>query len=823
MNSIQVQSPVCYNSLFKKINDKNEAHEKLLRLIADFKTRGFTYKRVLYNNELKAARDIVAEKFDETESYPYYNKIVQFIYTRDKVCNPFGRWVKYDFFEPLACFEYARNLVEKKTYRNIKIKKLAGLIFSLLCLEPSMDENDGKHILRKPNRLYQIAGITQESFSVYANLLECDYHFPVNILEGEYKTSIVFTGLFELRKKIIFHLYPIQEKYYQSCKNLDLTSGINFRDNDFEEICINYETKYLKDRYGRFHFRGMNGNPFCRIHRTSAGYSLSTQLYILRYDIILKVLYTKKLRYLTDSFNKSERESILNIRPKRIMSLKEYLIRNGINATVRPISSPNNPTSSGEHFQQIKDSIKVVNDISKNGIYVPDEKIRVLLSIYNDKEAEIFRDPINNSFLHNFEDYNEEKPNHDEKQDEKKNKRNKYSTLIAVKTIINELRNIHHTMYEQGYGDNRLRGLFIPHGANTHRMSCRKYNLQAISRELRKKIFTATPGWKLLSADVSGQDIAIGANLAGKIFIGNPETQDESRNINETLSKLSMAYSPDNRHKPIDYLTNLIIREKNLSKLWDKKLIREAVKKIIYTTSYGGGINTIIKNQKKKFVAHINNSIELLKLPDKLKPRMPNKVDDFKRIKKYLEELQKLNINIIQKISYSQHLNDIDRLANKLVNEDIDIELWLKEIRSIYDFIIEKIKINYPGIIEAFDYYNKYTEDNKLTYPSLLGWQTPTEILNAKFKKVNITRSKSYPIQSSGAEFIRQWIIELSHEEGYNKDFRIINAIHDQLIVEAKDSVADHVSIAMLETAKSAARKVNLIPETIKIPEIEVS
>jgi hypothetical protein len=163
-----------------------------------------------------------------------------------------------------------------------------------------------------------------------------------------------------------------------------------------------------------------------------------------------------------------------------------------------------------------------------------------------------------------------------------------------------------------------------------------------------------------------------------------------------------------------------------------------------------------------------------------------------------------------------QIFNLYDNIVRIINNYEASMEI-IKEVEQI-------LKEEYPGIFEFFDYLYEYYKAYKITYPSFLGWQTvledsdtfiPQKNQNGFARKIN--KSKSFPIQASGAEFIRQWLIEISQVAGYANAFHIVNVIHDQIDLEIPEGKGDYYKVILEDTKNTAAQKVGIDPETIHL------
>ncbi|MDF1612300.1 DNA polymerase [Stygiobacter electus] len=677
--------------------------------------------------------------------------------------------------------------------------KLAGVIFSVFITTIENKKND-EVIIREPNNLYQIANLDSRTFKKGTDLLL--KHYQVKSLYRREKIYIKNSSRYRnytIRsinnyKSFLDKVIKIHNKYFSRMStNLNLyntklyiSSGVNFHEhfNNFDEIKYAYETKYIRDRSSKFNFQAMENNPFLRIYKIKNNYHIYSQYYLLNYLNIFYSLYTKRENDV-NVFKFSELNHLLTnkfkLNNKQINRLLNYYHLNKsfkifkkefkdkkLLINKRMISNFNDIDNKGAHFEQILECISYVNKLSQEGIPINIKKAKSLLYTNKNEEAVCF----------NFETgkYKEE------------------NLAFWLKEIINNSKN-------NLIKDNVITGYFMPHGAKTHRMTCHKLNLQGIPKKIKNEIFSPiTQDEIILSMDISGQDIVVSANLAKKLYNDNEikqyfsnqkELQELQEKIEKTLKKLSI--SPSNR--PTDYLKSLIKQylKKNYTNFQyfinDESEIKDLIKKCIYINFYGGTKNTFIKGLKESQ----NSRTEIDKKDNNLMAKISkSEIKDF--LNKFYAILEKQNINV-------------PKPGSQVYNDPAKI---------FYEKVINIIKSEYPGILESLEIYYTYSiKNNNISYPTLLGWQTIIEDPLSFRKKDLFTKSKSYPIQASGAEFIRQWLIEANKKN--NGEFRIINVVHDQLLLLLNKSNINKVKSLVHDALKIAASKTGIIPETINV------
>jgi DNA polymerase I-like protein with 3'-5' exonuclease and polymerase domains len=147
-----------------------------------------------------------------------------------------------------------------------------------------------------------------------------------------------------------------------------------------------------------------------------------------------------------------------------------------------------------------------------------------------------------------------------------------------------------------------------------------------------------------------------------------------------------------------------------------------------------------------------------------------------------------------------------DAIATVLIMKIIDTEIMDKDFKVLKTFLND-----------AEVYYRR----NGKTLPTLLGWQTVIEDPNVKLKE-KITRSRSYPVQASGAELMRQWLIEINNiierkQIKKTRKIQIINTIHDQVLIECDLVLKDFAIELLNESIKEAAKIVGIDEDIISI------
>ncbi len=593
-----------------------------------------------------------------------------------------------------------------------------------------------------------------------------------------------------------------------------------------------YESTFLNEKKTYLSQLPIKSNPALRIYKVKKKFYLACQKDFLNYKLILSTLYgdksslqkTFKIKTLLKEFSIDmipDKKAASTL--KAIAYYRKNFIKSEIGNHIHPISSPINPITDSRHFMQIKAIKKLIKRMSNTGIMIDLNKLK---SLKNDISNEINRrkdipKQINQpTAIPEISDFQFDFDEDEELKLDKLELKTLENYLENIKSYLGSVANMKSTSIPKLYGN------FNSHGAITHRMTCRGINLQGIPKPIRKSIFATKSGYKLLSADVAGQDIVVTANIAYRIAndinlegtVSAVCIKTIRDNIDATILKLS-----DKRKNPINLITDHVY-EDFISKFIDPNpidydKIRNYVKRIVYAKFYGGGKRTVTIEVKERSLNRIATAIkEALPIIDQS--------DLIKRMGRFLSKIGLKEAKELQSaikenyLQYLKNLEDGDRFV-KLIDNNL---YEFSKHEYLYDSVEFFIKLNLPGILDVFEILQYYMETNKykLTYPTALGWQTPIDPLNPSKINEVITKSKSYVIQATGAEFIREWLLTLSKSEDYQRNrFTIISAIHDQIIVETPSRFETQIGNLLISSAKEAARRIGLNENTIHIPSIK--
>lgn len=618
--------------------------------------------------------------------------------------------------------------------------------------------------------------------------------------------------------------------YYKNCIKQKSNKNLS-------RLYKSYENTFKYDKYGYLNQIPVKTNPVLRVFIDSRKLFIACQRDFLSYKLLLSSLYgnIKEL-----NINKDRVKPLKLIRKvdspeliKKLVNIKLKLIISGVGSHLHPISNPDKPRRLGCHFKQIKEVSNAVDNMSNTGIKIDTQRLREMRSFIKKNKyfANIDLLSVSDSFLSTIGSHNDE---------------DKFQlTLLCKKIYENNDTFIKYRKYLkvllrasnniQTIKNGRIFGQFTPHGANTHRMTSRKINIQGIPKSLKNTLFIAKDNRIILSADISGQDFAIAASIAHRISMDNSlniEKNLESYQILKEKYTKTLGLITNNTQNPIDHLVNLLedFIDRNANLKSETLKIRDSVKTILYTTFYGG-------NPSREAKKRLKEELEFLfPLRDQAIANYPDQVPDKKV---HIERLRKINktMSIYELLGfwmgehffYEAEIKQIEKCKQSLeLKQFLDsMGVFMKphiRMDSIVKRMRENLKKYYPGILESFDILSEYTKNHpdRLTYPTLLGWQTVIDKKPYNNPKDIATRSKSYPIQASGAEFIREWILQLTKTDLYKKKkLKIIAAIHDQLLIEVPYDEKELAEKLLISTKNEACNKIGLEPQLMRIPRID--
>lgn len=794
--------------LKKKDLTVEEADKEFLRSISTLYSLGYKQEELLngpIDTSIKKTFRQIKKKFPKGSTNSI--NLINYVYTRDQVINPFGPWIEIPYYFPLAVYEFTKEGFYD--YEDDQIFKMAGFFFALYLFKTHLREvteeeklerlnnlekgrvefelrnlNSLKRRLHKeiyyeesingkilyqifhPKTLYFVSNLSQPTFNQYLNR-SWDVGDGISFLYDEIKIKdriyqqLNLNGLDSLRKVIDKHIEDNRLRYDSLVEEIadKERSGIAMTENSkLQKMSRFYESKFIRDKSGYLSKPALLGNLFIRISKSENGIFLYSQLYLINYKLLFYSLYTEVRE-------KSSKSRI----PKQEIDLNNYVpayLEDKFIKRIRSIKL--------KDFDRIFDKIESVckefnlliktspidspqNNSLVNKHFEQIESCYKIVKRISDRGICIKTEELNQIISESDEELTlaERIDESLENQINEVDENEEMDGLNKFKSKIWWLEQIKKSSKQIGRQEGRIYGYFTTHGASTHRMTCRDINLQGIPKKIRRRIYTAPKGYSLISLDVSGQDLIMAAHMARKMFkdpamkviIGKDEMRLGLANIEITIRDLQT----EPKSTPVDYILGKLINQlpEVLDNI-DRGDLREIVKKCIYIHFYGGGFNAI-------------------------------------------------------KDSLSQS----------------NLEEYEEDIEQLFENIVDIIYTEYPGVLDSLPYYKDYitSDSNKerLMYPTFLGWQTTLDARHRTRPDYLATRSQSYPIQASGAEFIRQWLIEISKINGYANRFHICNVIHDQVMIEVKTPYAEEIRAKVIEASKTAGRSLGIEPNAINL------
>lgn len=870
--------------------------EFLIRQIGLLLNNGWRYSEVLNIKELRALFEEIKSKLINEKIFTNLDQIIAYVYTRDLPAMPFGSWIRISCADILTSFEYSV-LLKKNTQSDFHPIKIAGFIVALKRLSEKKKvwdfsqwlenskaklgdkgsqnsalqrrvnvlknsiSNDDFTLINNPERFYFFADIKQANFKLYADMLNIKYGYDNFQLNGELKVRLFIWNYTELLNEVFNANHSNSLMNTKICESMN-TKLINFQVKHsvsdikiWNELASEFDRRFMNKYHQYLTKSRIEDFPYYRLNSFDEVITLIAPERLFNYKLALSILVGQHIELLKKNGLSLDRRTLFNNK-KIFENIQKLLISNNLLGQYHPQSAITYNQVSNKHFDQINKAHKIIQDMSSNGIFIDTKKLgRINATMFGERleglnQVSLFdkynstdKNSIVNRFIEN----------------------EKYASL-ELKEIYKNLENAHIP--------ERIFGTFTTHKANTHRMTCHNLNLQGISKDIKREAFSAPRGWKLLNADVSGQDLVVAANLALKLYndfqirdlISNTELRKLKLKIISTLGTLSNTRNP--KCRPIDFITDKLLPGlKTKYYGYDRKAVRDLLKKIQYSFFYGGGINTLLEEMKEEIFLKMITSKEFNEISDikkrwNIKRKGTVRIDRegiFRDVKDLIVKLESIELDLIDnpdpndpilnwnEIAKEQEeivgpggvdyaMQNIAKNSRQLsVQRDLNIlsnilnsnkyKLDKNLIRELFNSYVENLNRYYPGILESFSIYRRFCElNNYYTCPSLLGYQTIIDGENPgkQNNKLVHTKGKAYPVQISGAEFMRQWLIELSRGKGYNSTYKLVNAIHDQVYLEVKNIEVNRIKKVIVETSKNAAKKVGIDPRTLHLSDIEI-
>lgn len=751
-----------------------------------------------------------------------------------------------------------------------------------------------KHI--SPQTFYHSVGVADyRYFDKYEAILGIKiFHEKVKV-----KSFSSVLWLFEYQR-LLDEFYEFRRVCLRRCDELEidweqlLRSGVSFPQKISNRVKHFYEST-VRDRNIYQFSRTLEGNPFIFISNERDNLKMPTfclQSYFFNIEFIISSLYQYRANSqsrLISSILAIDKEyikrNISQIGRKQLAKrIVDAFNEKKISKKIDRVTSPKDRRHL-LHFNQIEKSRAIVDRMSRNGIAINLDKMEDEISKQKGlRRSQLEGYGLTKTEIAEQEEIDDNIPSYDIEDEFREDGVEEKTPEIKLKDL-EKLRLSCWRTDPLNPNIARVYGKFSPHGARTHRMTSRGINIQGISEDIREHLFTAPAGKVLLSADVAGQDIVVAATLAKRLY-DHPEFFQEdikkefnrlNKNISIALKALSNTSTTE--YKPIDHITDNVLSQIGLIKkdnyrLFSREDVRKLVKRAVYTRLYGGNKGTFTLSKQRR--SYYDQSIG--EIIDTFRTMVEANNLQYKGTEEFIEAMDSFFVKVEKSInnkkgvfpndsefkaiesltSILEYYKDQIREENEMIymNDKDDIESMLRFLshidilvretdikNKIYDPVIKVIRTSYPGILDSFQYYQLFYEENDLTYPTLLGWQTvvdvefdkpdqnedmpsdPNEIIGFYHRKKR-TRSKSYPAQASGAEFIRQWLIEIDWMM-YNrkvlkgKDVKLVDTIHDQTFLEVPQELKDKIKKAMISSAKNGARKIGIDPMTLHIPKVE--
>jgi hypothetical protein len=596
------------------------AQQGLLIAISNLYTQGMTRAQVLNISQVFEARDFIQNKIGKGIQYPFAEKLIDYVYTRDEAYNPFGKWISFDYWLPLLVLHYAQQL-KKQCTDSFQPYIMARLIFSLMIhsqindpkryliykdalnkrIENASAESTKTNLLalkskihqfkdgtiwvfENPNSFYRRAMLNQTTVTKFLSILGIDFYYDAYIGTGnDYGTRLWLFNIDKLESDVQQYKLRFKEEVINNISiGKQYISGLNLSDYFPNRLIKSYLDNYMRVGSNYINLPEFQENPLIRIKEKGRSMKYWIQSDFADYDFILYSLYNDP--HNPGNPRKPLRKKHFSVYPDlTIIDKSIEVIKDKINSysKTHPISSPAFPDTEGSHFEQIAKSKKIVQRISEIGIgfnidkakETQANKIEELKQIKIGIQPDDVMEAIKSAKMMQTEMEDDEIESEPSETEESSKKDVPYKQILLnsdqLKYQIQQLEQLIKIAEVGRYGKaGRVYGYFSPHGASTHRMTSRKISLHGVQREFRKGLFMAARGKELVSMDVSGQDITVTANMAKhfycnppEIFANRPEITELASKIEATLDRLKSRNedgSLADEAKPIDFMSQKI-------------------------------------------------------------------------------------------------------------------------------------------------------------------------------------------------------------------------------------------------------------------------
>jgi DNA polymerase I len=282
----------------------------------------------------------------------------------------------------------------------------------------------------------------------------------------------------------------------------------------------------------------------------------------------------------------------------------------------------------------------------------------------------------------------------------------------------------------------------------TGRMSSSKPNMQNLPRlkEVRQA-FTASKGYKLITADYSSQEVLVLADLAGEQTI-----IDYYANNVDIHSKNATVIYKDLTGETVE------INKENNPAWKDNISYRDLAKKVTFKLNYGGSAYTL-KQDLACDEATANAIVNAL-----------NSAYEKQTAWQYEKMKEAVNVGYIQ-------FNDVTKG-----------KYFWKELSQVK---AELAQLGYmiltPANTKPLIMFNRDLNPSRYD---------PDRVRELRMQFGKYLRScQNYPIQATGANIVKQAIILITNYFVANSlDARIVNTVHDEIVVEAAETIATEVA-----------------------------
>jgi hypothetical protein len=444
---------------------------------------------------------------------------VNYVFSRDEIHNGFGLWYQFDYMLPLHVYNFARTTIKDKGL-DFETPLFASFIFFLIVHYKSSSKNaraeiknlKSKHqseqnrnhlkilkankhnarVFYQAQKLYDAIGIKdQHTFVEYVEAIpELEVHYRTTSKSAyDFTSRMYILGIDKLSKRMddFIRGHTVANDILSTVPMNEITSGVNVANNEVFKLHEKYEKYHIRDKNLYLSYPTLTNNPIIKIERYGKRIKCYIQSEFADFSFIFNSLYKNEIgNGIKSLFRKGFEErptvTLNKSSDNHLASIRERLINIGVEE--RTSNSEFYSKFSTPHFEAIQKCMPILSKVSNNGLLVDRTRLIELTKEYRELmkiEGEHYTKRGRRKLIRNL----------DEPDAEIEDIENKFLKYRAYHSFLVKLIRATNSVRNDGGSEFRIHGLYTPHGASTHRMTCYNVNLQGIPKVFAKEILTA--------------------------------------------------------------------------------------------------------------------------------------------------------------------------------------------------------------------------------------------------------------------------------------------------------------------------------------------